>query len=183
MSSPAKSLSLQTYKVVLYKRALHPELFSVRDRRTISHGGYEFEAWVMPGSHLLRFQEGENCATELVTDMEEGVPDRGAIAVFPCAGEREHEERFHPTVNYACSVQTEQLPESIYRATYEELLDFGRESGALIHLWNEDDGGRCASILDTQRYRREVHIQAYHLMSRGGLVLRTQSLFEIIPEG
>ncbi len=183
MSTPAKSLSLQTYRVVLYGRALHPELFKVRDRRVISHGGYDFEAWLMSGSHLMRFQTGETCATELTTDQEDGVPERGAIAVVPCAGEREHEQEFMGVINYACSVQTEQLPESIYRATYEELLEFGRESDALIHEYLDDDGGRCASILDLQRYRNEVHGQAYHLQARGGLVLRTQSLFEIMNEG
>jgi hypothetical protein len=163
----------------LYRRALHPELFRIRGRRTISHNGYEFEAWVMAGTHLLRFQNGSQCATELITDQEDGIPDRGIIAALPCAGERDHEQEYGDSVKYVSTVQTEQLPESLYKATYDELIEFGRESEALIHEWKDDDGGRCASILDTQRYRREVHAQSYHLTAQGGLVLRTQTIFEI----
>lgn len=180
MSTPAKSASLQTYRLVLYRRALHPELFRVKGRRVLEHNGYEFETWVMPGSHLLRFQLDGECATELITDQEDSVPDRGIVAVLPCAGERDHEERFSDSINYAATLQTEQLPESLYRATYDELLAFGKENNALIHEWLDDDGGRCASIVDVQRFRKEVHAQGYHLMSQGGLILRTQCLFEIV---
>jgi hypothetical protein len=48
----------------------------------------------------------------------------------------------------------------------------------MIHTWNDEEGGRCASILDLQRYRNEVHAQAYHLIALGGIVLRSQSIFE-----
>lgn len=178
MSHPGKSTSLQAYRVILYNRALHPELFRVKGRRTIDHDGYEFEAWIMPGGHLMRFQDGSNCSTELITDHDESVPDRGLVAVFPCAGERDFEEKFGGTIKYVTTVQTEQLPESLYRATLEELLEFGRENEALVHQWDDADGGKCASILDVQRYRREVHAQSYHLLAQGGLVLRTQSIFE-----
>lgn len=178
MTLPARSVSLQSYRVVLFRRALHPELFHVKDRRVITHGRYSFECWIMPGNHLLRFQLGNTCATEVVTDLDIGSVERTAITTLPCAGEREHEETVADTIGYATNVQTEQLPDSLYRATYDELIEFGRESDALIHEWPAPDGGRNASILDVQRYKGEVHAQSYHLTSQGGLVLRTQSLFE-----
>lgn len=178
MNVPSKSLCLQAYRMILYRRALHPELFEVRGRKTIEHNGYDFEAWVMPGGHLMRFQHNGCCATELVTCQDDGIPDRGIVAAMPCAGEREHEETLGEKIKYLSTVQTEQLPESLYKATYEELISFGLENKALIHEWIDEDGGRCASILDLQRFRREVHTQTYHLNAQGGLVLRTQSIFE-----
>lgn len=178
MNPPSKSSSLQAYRLILYRRALHPELFRVRGRRTLAHQAYEFEAWIMPGSHLMRFQYDGACATELITDQEEGIPDRGILAAMPCAGERDHEQAFGDTIKYVSTVQTESLPDSLYAATYQELTAFGRENSALMHTWTEEDGGKCASILDVQRFRREVHAQSYHLMAHGGLVLRTQSIFE-----
>lgn len=178
MNPPSKSSSLQAYRLILYRRALHPELFRVRGRRTVEHGGYEFECWIMPGSHLMRFQHGNHCATELITDQEEGIPDRGVVAAIPCAGERDHEQAFGESIRYCSTVQTETLPESLYKATYAELTQFAKESDALLHTWTDDDGGLCASILDVQRFRKEIHAQAYHLLAQGGLVLRTQSIFE-----
>lgn len=33
-------------------------------------------------------------------------------------------------------------------------------------------------MIDTQRYNREIHAQAYHLIAQGGVVIRTQTIFE-----
>lgn len=178
MNPSSKSSCLQSYRLLLYKRALHPELFRVVGRRSIEHHGYEFESWIMPGGHLMRFQHGETCGTEVIIAQEDGIPDRGLLAALPCAGERDHEQDFDEKVKLVTTVQTETLPETLYSSTYAELTQFGKESGALLHIWQDDDGGRCASILDVQRYRREVHAQSYHLISHGGIVLRTQSIFE-----
>lgn len=175
MKSP---INLQAYRLILYKRALHPELFKVKGRRVIAYNGYEFEGWIMPGSHLLRFQFENQCGTELITDLEDGIPDRGIVAALPCAGERDHDQAFGDKVKYCSTVQTEQLPESLYRATYQELTGFAKEGQAMVHTWLDDDGGKCASILDIQRFRKEIHAQAYHLIASGGVVLRSQSIFE-----
>ena len=57
-------------------------------------------------------------------------------------------------------------------------MEFGHERDALMHLWEDPEGGRCASILDLQRFRKEIHAQTYHLLSQGGIVLRSQTIFE-----
>jgi len=177
MTTPVKSANLQAYRLVLYRRALHPELFRVKGRRTIQHGEYEFEGWVMPGSHMMRFQHQSTCATELIIDAEDGLPERGLVTALPCAGEKDHEQPFSDHLNYMTTIQTETLPENIYASTYRELVDFGRECEALMHLW-ETEAGQCASILDVQRFRSEIHAQAYHLLAQGGVVLRSQTIFE-----
>lgn len=178
MSVPVKSNSLQTYQTVLYNRALHPEFFPIKGRKVFRRSRYELEAWVMAGSHLLRFEHGPLCASELVTDQEGNLPDQGVVAAFLCAGERDFEHRFdREKVTYMTTVQTETLSENLYLATFEEMMTFSRESEALTYLW-DDGAGRCLTMLDVQEFSREIHVQAYHLMAHGGLVLRTQTLFE-----
>lgn len=180
MNAPAKAVNLlQAYRIVLYRRALHPELFKVRNRILVSHADYEFEGWVMPGAHLMRFQLGSTSVTELLTDQESGLPERGVAAGFPCAGERDHEQVFNDRVSYVSTVQTETLTENLYAATYKELVAFAREEDAVAHLWEDDSGAKFASILDVQRFRKEVHAQSYHLLAPGGLVIRSQTIFEI----
>jgi len=76
------------------------------------------------------------------------------------------------------TVQTETLPENLYNATYRELVEFAESRDAARYLWTNDYGARCASIVDIQRLRREIHAQTYHLLATDGLVLRTQSIFE-----
>lgn len=178
MDTPAKVNSLQTYQVVLYDRALHPEFFDLKGRRVEKFNGFEFEAWIMSGGHVLRFELGSLCTCELVTDQDRGLPDAGVVAAFLCAGERDFDHTFRTApVNYITTVQTETLAENLYLATYEELLAFGQESDALIHQWN-DGTGPCLSMMDTQRYSREMHAQAYHLLANQGIVLRSQTIFE-----
>jgi hypothetical protein len=178
MSVPVKSPTLQSYQVLLYNRALHPELFPLKGRRVVRHGNYEFEVWVMEGSHLLRFEHAALCACELMTDQEGRLPESGVVSGFLAAGERDFEHRFtKDKVTYMTTVQTETLSENLYVATMAEMLDYGRSSDALTHRWN-DGTGPCLSMIDLQRYNREIHAQSYHLMATGGLVIRTQTIFE-----
>lgn len=178
MTAPTKSTSLQTYQTILYERALHPELFPLKGRRVVQHAAYEFEAWVMPGSHLLRFEHGPVCASELVTDQEDNLPNTGVVSALLCAGEHELEHEFGARrATFMTSVQTEALSESLFQATFEELEAHALETDSLVHRW-DDPAGRCLSLVDIQRYNREVHAQCYHLQAHGGIVLRTQTIFE-----
>ena len=175
----AKPVSVGTYQLLLYRRALHPELFNLKGRRSVRHNAFELEAWLMQGSHLLRFSFGGFSACELVTFQEDGLPTEGAVTTFPCAGEHDFEHRFTPErVKYMATVQTETLSENLYNATYMEMLEFARETEAMVHRWPDGDGGRCMSLVEIQRFAREVHVQAYHLIAHGGFVLRTQTIFE-----
>lgn len=177
MSTQVKQNCLQSLQTFVYRRPLHPELFQLRGRRVVTHPAYELEAWIMDGAHLLRFSNDGFCACELVTDDAAQSPDVGVVESFFCAGDRDFEHQFEREgVNYMTTVQTEQLSENIYASTLDELRDFGTEVNALRCEW--DDAGPCLSMVDTQRYAKEVHIQAYHMMARGGVVLRTQTIFE-----
>ena len=174
----AKQLSTQSFQVVLYNRALHPELFDLRDRRVVTHGRYELESWLMPGNHVLRFELGEMCASELVIDREDNLPSTGVVSAFPCAGERDFEHSFDDKkVKYLSTVQTETLTENLYLSTHREMIEHVRENESQSFGWDSDAGPNL-SVVDVQPLHHEVHIQAYHLIAQGGFVLRTQSIFE-----
>jgi len=178
MSLQVKSPTLQSYQVLLYNRALHPELFPLKGRRVVRHGAYEFEVWVMEGMHLLRFEYGTLCACELLTDQEGKLPETGVVSGFLAAGERDFEHKFvKEKVTYMTTVQTETLSENLYLATMEEMLDFGRTSEGLMHKW-ADGVGDCLSMIVLERSSREIRAESYHLIAHGGLVIRTQTIFE-----
>jgi hypothetical protein len=128
---------------------------------------------------LLRFQAPGFAACELVTDQTGSLPAEGAITSFPCAGEHDFEYQFERTkVKYVSSVQTETLGENLYASTYDEMLQFAAETDSLFHRWIDAEGGKCLSLLELQRIKNEVHAHGYHLVASGGLVLRTQSIFD-----
>ena len=175
---PTKMTGVHPYHLVLYKRALHPELVNLKKRKLIPVPGGEFEAWLMPGSHVLRFQIRSFCVCELVTDRNDGLPTNGAVATFPCLGEKDFEHVFsEPGITYVTSLQTETLNENLYMQSYREISQLSREVDGIVHAW-ESEAGQCLSLLEIQRHGREVHTQAYHLLAQGGLVLRTQTILE-----
>jgi hypothetical protein len=180
MSTQAKAqVSVGVHNLVLYRRALHPELLPVKARRALSHGYYELEAWLMPSGHAVRFQHRGLILTELVTDREGGLPTTGVVTTFPCQGEKDHEHAFKDSgVNYITSMQTENLSENLYRATYQEMQALAEEVDGLLVQWTGPDGGRNLSMLDIQRASKECHCQSFHLIAATGLVLRTQTIFE-----
>ncbi|MGD9690467.1 MAG: hypothetical protein AB7K52_12075 [Phycisphaerales bacterium] len=181
--SPTKTVAAQAYQLVLYRRALHPELFQLKDRKTLRAGDFEFEAWLMPGSHALRFQHRIMCISELVTDKDDGLPTSGAVATVPCAGEHDFEHEFADgRVCYFATIQTETLNDALYRSTYRDMKTYVADTGAMAHEWSLPGaalaGGKCLSVLEVHRYPREIHAQSFHLIADSGLVLRTQTIVE-----
>ncbi|MEM0982523.1 MAG: DUF2617 family protein [Planctomycetota bacterium] len=178
MSQTIKAGAAQSHHVILYERALHPELFQLRERDRISRPTYELEAWLMPGSHALRFEHGGGCLSELVTESIAAAPDSGVVASFAAAGEHDFDRSFATRgVTYMTTVQTEQLSDNLFLGTLDEMRAYGREIEAILHQWT-DEAGDNLSMLDVQRFSKEVHVQAYHLLAAGGYVLRTQTIFE-----
>lgn len=179
MNVPAKPNVAQTYQALLYDRQLHPELLPVRTKRILRHDGYELEAWLMPGSHALCFSAGALRATEYFTDYTKSLPSAGLLSAFLAAGEHEFEHTFAPSgVVYMLSVQTEQLADNLFADVYREMIDLAKEEAPLMHEWY-DEGGKCMSMVSIQRQHREIHAQSYHLIASSGLVVRTQSIFEL----
>ncbi len=174
-----KSPSIQTYRLLLYQRALHPELFAIQERRTTTAGGYEIETWLVPGGHVVRFQTAGQCLTEAVLDNDQQLPQRGLLHALPCLGEKEMDEVIDKAIRYVASVQTELLSDNLFSATYQEMKDFAAETEAMQFEWTDADGATNLSVLDIQKYKREIHVQSYHLIGGAGFVLRTQSIFEI----
>lgn len=183
MNVGSKTTSLQTYSMLVYRKAVHPEFFGIAGRKRIEHGTAEFEGWIFRGGHVGRLQLANICVCEVVIDQANHLPDRGLVTTLPCAGERDHEERFGDQVHYITTITTETLSEHLYLSTYKEMVAHGRDSDAISTAWTDESGRPNLSLLDMQRYRNEIHIQGYHLRSDCGLVLRTQSMFQLLPTG
>lgn len=165
--------------MLLYKSAVHPDFFSITGRNRIKHVGYEFEAWIYRGGHALRFEFEDLCITEVVNDQFEKLPQKGLVTALPCAGEKDHECEFTERLTYMTSIQTETLTDHLYLGTYNELIEHGRMTEGLMTAWNDELGRHNLSLIDTQRYNDQMHVQTYHCRSDCSLVLRTQSIFQV----
>jgi len=179
MSLSSKTSTLQAYSLALYRGALHPEFFQIEGRSRIAHGEYEFEAWISRGGHALRFEHQNLCLCEVVGEEIDLLPERGHVTTLPCAGEKDHEAEFADRVVYMTSMQTETLTDHLYLSTYNEMIEHGRMGDCLMSVWSDELARPNLSLIDVQRYGDQVHVQTYHLRSDCGLVLRTQTIFQV----
>ncbi|MCC6681181.1 MAG: DUF2617 family protein [Phycisphaeraceae bacterium] len=163
---------------MVYNRALHPELFDLQCRRTDRHGDYEVELWITPGGHTVRFNFASQTVTETVIERGDHLPETGLIYALPCLGEKDYEMEPHGRTGFVTTIQTETLSDNLYQATLREMQNFARETGSMSYQWADEAQVPCLSVLDAQKFRREFHIQSYHLYGGSGVVLRTQSIFE-----
>ena len=177
----SRQTSLQNYHMLSFRKALHPEFFGIEGRQRVQHGEYETEAWIFRGGHSVRFQLNGFCMSEIVVEHIDQIPDRGLIAALPCAGERDFEEKVAENLVYMTTMQTETLSDHLYLGTYKEMMAHARENNSLFSAWTDAAGKPNLSLVDVQHFRNEVHIQGYHLRSDCGLVLRTQSMVQIVP--
>lgn len=187
-SGRSASASNPNFHLYLYRKALHPELFPIKARRTVAapaaSPAMELEAWVLPGGHVIRFKTGAFACCELFTQHDSSLPMDGAVTGFPCTSEHDFEHTFGPErVKYILSAQTETLSDNLYRATYSDMLDLAKDTGAVLHEWVDDRGRKCLSMLELQRLTKEFHAQSYHLWAGTGLVVRTQTIFEVLNKG
>ena len=174
-----KANTVQSYTMLVYRKALHPEFFGIQGRRRIETEDFEFESWIFEGGQVLRFQHEGTCVCEVVTDRFESLPERGLVANIMCTGERDYEETFGDNVQYMTAMQSETLSDHLYLSTYREMLEHARESNSLLVLPSDTESRPTLSVIDIQRYRREIHVQGFHLRGEANLVLRTQSMFRI----
>lgn len=178
MSVNGKTSIAQLPKLMLYRRPLHPELFNFVGRRTDRHGDYEVDSWLVDGGHVVRFAVDGRNMVEAVLEGNDHLPESGLIHAMPCLGEKEYDLEDAEGIGYFTTLQTESLTENLYLATYREMKDFARETGALFFEHSTPAGPNLV-VLDSQKYKREFHFQSYHLTAHNGSVLRTQSVFEI----
>lgn len=179
MNFPTRFVSMHAFQMLVYRKALHPELFTIKARRQIFHGAYEHESWVMQAGHVMRFRFGSFSVCELLIAQDGNLPVDGAVTAFPVAGEHDFEHEFkQEKVKYITSVQTETLTDTLYASTYDEMTGFAKETNAVVTAWTDSDGGRNLSMLEIQYLNREVNAQSYHLIAHGGIVIRSQTIFE-----
>ena len=182
-----KTSNIQLYRMMIHDRPLHPELFDLQARRMHRQNEYEVECWVFEGGHVARFTAltgpaNRRVLNETVITGGDHLPENGLVHALPCLGEKDYElERPNrkKQLGFVTTIQTEQLSDNLYQATFRELQEFGREVSALRYEWADEDGGRCLSMIDAQNFRGEYHLQSYHLIAGGGFVLRTQTIFEL----
>src|ERR1051325_6685441 len=121
MSNRTKQRRSGGLTLLLYQKALHPELFKILASEQVSRRAYEADIWLVEGGHVITFAAGKNTLSEVIVTNHEPLTDRGLLQSIPCRGEKYHEMTVGGNIRYMISTQEEQLTQTLYDATREEI--------------------------------------------------------------
>src|ERR1700730_7636205 len=77
--------------LLLYQRALHPELFKILATEQVSRRAYDADIWLVEGGHVVSFTAGKNTLTEGIAPNHDPILERNVLQSIPCRGEKYHE--------------------------------------------------------------------------------------------
>lgn len=164
----------------LYQRALHPELFRIHQVKHVRQTRYHAEIWIVGLAHVVSFNAGRSCLTELIADECEMLPKIGLAMSFRFRGERDYSHSFDSGMKYILSTQVERMTPNLFPSSHRDLLTYGRTRSMFQSFgeW-ESDGLEPFTFIDHEAREREFHVHAYHVFPEEMTLLRTQSIFEV----
>jgi hypothetical protein len=167
--------------LLLYQRTLHPELFRILASEQVSRRAYEADIWLVEGGHVISFSAGKNTLTEVIVTNHEPLTDRGLLQTIPCRGEKNHEMTSGGTIRYMISTQEEQLTQTLYEATKHEIASYAAKRELMTaETPATQESGATLSVLDIERRSHELLVQSFHLFDENQMVIKTQSIIEVI---
>ena len=167
--------------LLLYQRTLHPELFRILAAERVNRRAYEADIWLVEGGHVISFTAGDNILTEVILTRNEPVTDRGLILTTPCRGEKYHEDTYGGTIRYMISTQEEQLSQTLYDATREEISAYAAKRELMTaEVPAVGETSASLSVLDIERRSHELLVQSFHLFDENLMVIKTQAIIEVL---
>jgi hypothetical protein len=163
----------------LYGRALHPELFEIRASRAIDRGTYAAQVAITTAGHLVTWRKDGLTLTELATSLSQPLPQKRRLLSHRIAGERSDRMECRGGACYQTCFQLESVPEEVFWAFQQELVEAGAKRG-LLHRF--ESGGRVAlgalSWIDIETRPRSLIVQAFHTFPDDMAIVKSQSVFE-----
>lgn len=182
MSNRTKQRRSGGLTLMLYHRALHPELFNILGSEQVTRRAFEADVWLVEGGHVISFAAGANTLTEVILMNHDGsLNDRNLIQSIPCRGEKYHEMTHAGSVRYMISTQEEQLTQTLYDATRHEITTYASKRELMTaEVPPTAEGGGFLGVLDIERRSHELLVQSFHLFDEAQMVIKTQSIIEVI---
>jgi hypothetical protein len=179
MDTPRAKVAVSELIFSLYQRPLHPELFSISEKRHIRTEKYEVIIWVTDCSHVVSVFAKNTCLSELISTPDQLLPRRCLIERFQFRGKRSHKCTLSHGLSYMTDFQVEKMSANLYRQSHYDLERFARNRGVFVNFPPQSVGGlEPFSYIDFEARRSELHIHSFHAYPDQLTIIKTQSLFD-----
>src|SRR5262245_9416619 len=166
----------------VFARALHPDWFLTRAHRRVGREGWQADARIVEGGHVLHWACGPIRLTEILGDSRALLPERGLLLPSPVKQERSTSLRPGEPLEYHACFEAERLDREVFYHVCDELaLDGASAKGGLFHRFAP--GNRLAppavSRIHIEARARGLTVHTFHTFPDECAIVRTQSLFEV----
>jgi len=174
---------LENMRLYVYRRPLHPELFTMFLEKRIDTGQYEAQLQLIGTGHLISFHCGGSSICELLTSRGDLLPEKGLIEEIPGDSPRDYQVTYENQIYYVVNVQSEQMSDGVFISVCEEMTKFAQTRGLFIRYeqWAKDGQLAPFSFIDYERRPGELDVFTYHTFPERKVILRTQSVFSLYP--
>ena len=171
---------LESLKLVLFERPLHPELFDIHEEIRIRKPSWDAQVWITGCTHVASFSGGDQTLTEVLADNGIPLPQRGLVFSIPFKGEKSHERRCNGGIHYMMNFQVETMSARVYRKTHQDLTRRGEAHGTFVTYpkWRTDSLTPFSYITCDSR-PNGLHIMTFHAYPDATTIIKTQSIFEL----
>src|SRR5262245_57005841 len=166
----------------VFNRAIHPDWFSTRVYRRITHERWEADVRIIEGGHVVIFGSGSVRLTEILSGPETTLPEPGLV--FHSSSRSERSASLFPgaVLEYQTCFEAERVEPDVFRHLCEEMVADGSRH-SLIHHFRSSN--RLAppplSHVHLDPRARGLSIQSFHTFPDECAIVRSQSLYELTP--
>ena len=180
MGGRSKEVAASDYCMMVWN-GTHPlEGLEVLAKRRFDGGGGFLEALILPIGHLLRFHHADICVSESLwpVSRRRTCDDAGVLGTLWGESEGEMDHQIAGALSYWGTLEPDLMDPLSFEAQWKEIEEVGRGPESLCHAWGESDH-RWLSVIEVTRKWREFHVGCFHLHAPSGLVVRSNSVFEV----
>ena len=164
---------------LLYSRPLHPELFDVFQSQHIHRDEYQATIWITETCHLVSWQRDALCLTEVVSTLDNSLPQKRRLLACRLRGERCETIHCAPEVVYQTSFTVERLEREIFARIHDELETDSHARG-IFHNFRPNHRLSLSPLshIAIEARARGLLVQTFHTFPDDCAIVKSQSLFE-----
>jgi hypothetical protein len=166
----------------VFNRALHPEWFSTKLYRRVPQSRWEADIRIIEGGHAIIFGSGPIRLTEVLAGPETILPEPGLLFHSSIRTERSTSLQPGGIVEYQTCFEAERVEPEIFRHLCEEMLA-DSTPGNLLHRFGRSNrlAPQPISHVHIESRVRGLSIHSFHTFPDESAIVRSQSLYELIP--
>lgn len=174
---------LDKMRLYVYRRPLHPELFTIYLEKRIEMEGYQAQLWLVGSGHMVSFYRDESSVSELLTSRRELLPEKGLLEELELGRAVDYQVCSENRIYYMVNSQIERMSEAVFTSVYDDMKKFARSRGLYMEYEHWAAEGHLApfGFIDYEHRANELDVFAYHAFPDRRVMLRTQSVFSLEP--